>query len=154
MSIANVLALIGGVALFLFGMQLMGDGLKKVAGNKLELVLWKLSGTPIKGILLGTFVTAVIQSSSATSAMVVGFVNSGMMTVTQSISVVMGANIGTSVTGWLLCLSLLGKGGYDLGDCRIHRHHLADVLEKGDQAQHRRHYARLCGADVRHGGNE
>ncbi len=111
MSIANVLALIGGVALFLFGMQLMGDGLKKVAGNKLELVLWKLSGTPIKGILLGTFVTAVIQSSSATSAMVVGFVNSGMMTVTQSISVVMGANIGTSVTGWLLCLSLLGKGG-------------------------------------------
>ena len=111
MSIANVLALIGGVALFLFGMQLMGDGLKKVAGNKLELVLWKLSGTPIKGVLLGTFVTAVIQSSSATSAMVVGFVNSGMMTVAQSISVVMGANIGTSVTGWLLCLSMLGKSG-------------------------------------------
>ena len=111
MSIANVLALIGGVALFLFGMQLMGDGLKKVAGNKLELVLWKLSGTPVKGILLGTFVTAVIQSSSATSAMVVGFVNSGMMTVAQSISVVMGANIGTSVTGWLLCLSMLGKTG-------------------------------------------
>ena len=111
MGIANVLALIGGVALFLFGMQLMGDGLKKVAGNKLELVLWKLSGTPVKGVLLGTFVTAVIQSSSATSAMVVGFVNSGMMTVTQSISVVMGANIGTSITGWLLCLSMLGKGG-------------------------------------------
>ncbi len=111
MSIANVLALIGGVALFLFGMQLMGDGLKKTAGNKLELVLWKLSGTPLKGILLGTFVTAVIQSSSATSAMVVGFVNSGMMTVAQSISIVMGANIGTSVTGWLLCLSMLGKGG-------------------------------------------
>lgn len=111
MNIANVLALIGGVALFLFGMHLMGDGLKKVAGNKLELVLWKLSGTPIKGILLGSVVTAVVQSSSATSAMVVGFVNSGMMTVVQSIPIVMGANIGTSVTGWLLCLSLLGKSG-------------------------------------------
>lgn len=111
MGIANVIALFGGVALFLFGMQLMGDGLKKVAGNKLELVLWKLSGTPIKGILLGAVVTAVVQSSSATSAMVVGFVNSGMMTVTQSISIVMGANIGTSVTGWLLCLSLLGGSG-------------------------------------------
>ena len=108
MNIANILALAGGIALFLFGMQLMGDGLKKVAGNKLELVLWKLSGTPVKGILLGTVVTAVIQSSSATSAMVVGFVNSGMMTVAQSISIVMGANIGTSVTGWLLCMSMLG----------------------------------------------
>ncbi|MCQ2416183.1 MAG: Na/Pi cotransporter family protein [Oscillospiraceae bacterium] len=113
MGIANLLALAGGIALFLFGMQLMGDGLKKVAGNKLEMVLWKLSGTPIKGILLGTVVTAVIQSSSATSAMVVGFVNSGMMTVTQSISIVMGANIGTSVTGWLLCLSTLeGQNGW------------------------------------------
>ena len=113
MGIANVIALFGGIALFLFGMQLMGDGLKKVAGNKLELVLWKLSGTPVKGVLLGTVVTAVIQSSSATSAMVVGFVNSGMMTVAQSISIVMGANIGTSITGWLLCLSLLGgKGGW------------------------------------------
>ena len=108
MNVANILALAGGIALFLFGMQLMGDGLKKVAGNKLELVLWKLSGTPVKGILLGTVVTAVIQSSSATSAMVVGFVNSGMMTVAQSISIVMGANIGTSVTGWLLCMSMLG----------------------------------------------
>ncbi|MBR3269093.1 MAG: Na/Pi cotransporter family protein [Oscillospiraceae bacterium] len=113
MGVSNVLALFGGVALFLFGMQLMGDGLKKVAGNKLELVLWKLSGTPLKGILLGTVVTAVIQSSSATSAMVVGFVNTGMMTVVQSISIVMGANIGTSITGWLLCLSLLGgKSGW------------------------------------------
>lgn len=111
MDIASVIALIGGVALFLFGMQIMGDGLKKAAGNQLELVLWKLSGTPLKGILLGTFVTAAVQSSSATSAMVVGFVNSSLMTVGQSIPIVMGANIGTSVTGWLLCLSLLGKSG-------------------------------------------
>ena len=94
-------------------MQLMGDGLKRVAGNKLELVLWKLSGTPIKGVLLGTVVTAVVQSSSATSAMVVGFVNSAMMTVAQAIPIVMGANIGTSVTGWLLCLSMLsGSNGW------------------------------------------
>ena len=110
MGIANVIALFGGVALFLFGMNLMGEGLKKVAGNKMEMVLWKLTGTPLKGILLGTIVTAVIQSSSATSAMVVGFVNSAMMTVAQSISIVMGANIGTSVTGWILCLSG-GEGG-------------------------------------------
>lgn len=110
MGISNVIALFGGVALFLFGMNLMGDGLNKVAGNKLEMVLWKLSGTPLKGLLLGTIVTAVIQSSSATSAMVVGFVNSGMMTVAQSISIVMGANIGTSITGWILCLSG-GSGG-------------------------------------------
>ena len=111
MDIASVISLLGGVALFLFGMQIMGDGLKKAAGNRLELVLWKLSGTPIKGVLLGTFVTAAVQSSSATSAMVVGFVNSSLMTVAQSIPIVMGANIGTSVTGWLLCLSLLGKSG-------------------------------------------
>lgn len=111
MGIANVLALFGGVALFLFGMSLMGDGLKKVAGNKLEVVLWKLTGTPIKGILLGTVVTAVVQSSSATSAMVVGFVNSAMMTVAQAISIVMGANIGTSVTGWIICLSGVSGGG-------------------------------------------
>lgn len=110
MSISNILLLLGGVALFLFGMSIMGDGLKNVAGNKLELVLYKLSGTPLKGILLGTGVTAVIQSSSATSVMVVGFVNSGMMKVLQAIGVIMGAIIGTSVTGWVICLSELSGG--------------------------------------------
>ena len=104
MGISNVLELLGGVALFLFGMALMGDSLKKVAGNKLELILFRLSSTPLKGILLGTGVTAVIQSSSATSVMVVGFVNSGLMTLRQSISVIMGANVGTTVTAWLLSL--------------------------------------------------
>ena len=102
-----VISLLGGVALFLFGMSLMGDGLKKVAGNKLEIILWKLSSNPLKGLLLGTGVTAVIQSSSATTVMVVGFVNSGMMKVSQAIGIVMGANIGTSITGWILCLSYL-----------------------------------------------
>nr|MCR5482110.1 Na/Pi symporter [Clostridia bacterium] len=111
MGISNIFELLGGVALFLFGMSLMGDGLKKVAGNKLEVILYRLSSTPLKGILLGTGVTAVIQSSSATSVMVVGFVNSGMMKVKQAIGVVMGAIIGTSITGWIICLSALGVGG-------------------------------------------
>ena len=110
MGISNVIALLSGVALFLFGMTLMGDGLKKVAGNKLELVLYKLSGNPIKGVLLGTGVTAIIQSSSATSVMVVGFVNSGMMKVKQAIGIIMGAILGTSVTGWIICLSALEGG--------------------------------------------
>lgn len=109
MGIDNVLKLLGGVALFLFGMSLMGDSLKKVAGNRLELVLYRLSSTPIKGILLGTGVTAVIQSSSATSVMVVGFVNSDMMKPRQAIGVIMGAIIGTSITGWIICLSSLGE---------------------------------------------
>ena len=110
MGIADVVTLLGGIALFLFGMSLMGEGLKKVAGSRLELVLYKLSSTPLKGVLLGTGVTAVIQSSSATSVMVVGFVNSGMMKVRQAIGVIMGAIVGTSVTGWILCLSSLEGG--------------------------------------------
>ena len=110
MGISDVISLLGGIALFLFGMSLMGDGLKKVAGSKLELVLYRLSSTPLKGVLLGTGVTAVIQSSSATSVMVVGFVNSGMMKVRQAIGVIMGAILGTSITGWILCLSYIPGG--------------------------------------------
>ncbi|MBP3902458.1 MAG: Na/Pi cotransporter family protein [Blautia sp.] len=107
-----ILSLLCGVALFLFGMQLMGDGLKSVAGNKLETLLYKLTNTPLKGILLGTIVTSVIQSSSATSVMVIGFVNSGMMQLRQAIAIVFGSNIGTSVTGWILCLSYIdGRNG-------------------------------------------
>ena len=110
MGASEIIGLLGGIALFLFGMAIMGDGLKKVAGSKLELVLYKLTSTPLKGVLLGTGVTAVIQSSSATSVMVVGFVNSGMMKVNQAIGIVMGAILGTSVTGWILCLSNLSGG--------------------------------------------
>ena len=102
-----ILTLLSGVALFLYGMSVMGDGLKQVAGNKLEHFLYKLTNTPIKGLLLGAGVTAVIQSSSATTVMVVGFVNSGMMKVAQAIGIIMGANIGTSITGWVLCLSYI-----------------------------------------------
>lgn len=105
-SVINLLlGLLSGIALFLYGMGVMGEGLKKVAGNKLESLLYKLTSTPLRGILLGAGVTAVIQSSSATSVMVVGFVNSGMMKVIQGIGIIMGANIGTSITGWILCLS-------------------------------------------------
>lgn len=107
-----VLALLSGVALFLFGMSLMGDGLKQVAGNKLEAFLYKMTNTPLKGVALGTGVTSVIQSSSATTVMVIGFVNSGMMKLRQAIGIIMGANIGTSITGWILCLSYIdGSNG-------------------------------------------
>ena len=92
-----VLSLLSGVALFLFGMSLMGDGLKLVAGNKLEAFLYRMTNTPLKGVALGTCVTSVIQSSSATTVMVIGFVNSGMMKLKQAIGIIMGANIGTSI---------------------------------------------------------
>lgn len=103
-----ILSLLCGVALFLFGMSLMGDGLKMVAGNKLEAFLYRMTNTPLKGVALGTGVTSVIQSSSATTVMVIGFVNSGMMKLKQAIGIIMGANIGTSITGWILCLSYVG----------------------------------------------
>lgn len=111
MSIVNMIQLLCGVSLFLFGMNLMGSGLMKVSGERLEVVLYKLTSNPLKGVLLGTGVTAVIQSSSATSIMVVGFVNSGMMKVRQAIGIVMGAIIGTSVTGWVICLSAVSGNG-------------------------------------------
>ena len=114
MEASNVVSLLGGVAMFLFGMSVMGDSLKKVAGSKMETILYKLAGNPIKGIFLGAGVTAVIQSSSATSVMVVGFVNSGMMQVRQAIGIVLGAILGTSITGWVLCLNSLGGSGSSL----------------------------------------
>lgn len=108
MGISNILGLLTGIALFLFGVSLMGNGLNIVAGNKLEVVLYRLTSNPLKGILLGTGVTALIQSSSATSVMVVGFVNAGMMQFSQAISIILGSILGTSITGWIACLSDLG----------------------------------------------
>ncbi len=102
MDIFNILSLIGGLALFLYGMDLMGDSLKKLAGGKLESILAKLTSNKIVGFLLGLGVTAVIQSSSATTVMLVGFVNSGIMNLGQTISIIMGANVGTTVTAFLL----------------------------------------------------
>ncbi|MBR4795692.1 MAG: Na/Pi cotransporter family protein, partial [Lachnospiraceae bacterium] len=109
-SVAIALSLLSGVAFFLYGMAVMGDSLKQVAGTKLERILYRLTNTRIKGILLGIVVTALIQSSSATTVMVVGFVNSGMMKLIQAISVIMGSSIGTSITGWILCLSYIEGG--------------------------------------------
>lgn len=105
MGIFDILSLFGGLALFLFGMDYMGKGLEKSAGGALERVLEKMTNNPIKGVLLGIVVTAVIQSSSATTVMVVGFVNSGIMKLTQAIGIIMGANIGTTVTAWVLTLA-------------------------------------------------
>ena len=105
MTIYDGLALIGGLCLFLFGMNIMGEALEKCAGSRLKTILGKITGNKLTGFLLGLGVTAVIQSSSATTVMVVGFVNSGLMTLKQAINVIMGANVGTTVTAWLLSLS-------------------------------------------------
>lgn len=113
MNLFDVLELFCGLALFLYGMDVMGDALKKSAGNKLKIILAKMTSNPIKGFLLGLGVTAIIQSSSATTVMVVGFVNSGTMTLVQSVGVIIGANLGTAVTAWLTALSSI-EGGSDV----------------------------------------
>ena len=105
MTVFDVLQLFCGLALFLYGMDVMGDALKKSAGNKLKIILAKMTSNPIKGFFLGLVVTALIQSSSATTVMVVGFVNSGTMTLVQSVGVIIGANLGTAVTAWLTAMS-------------------------------------------------
>ncbi len=113
MDIFSVLTMIGGLALFLYGMEVLGDGLKKASGGKLEIILEKLTSNKLMAILLGAGVTAVIQSSSATTVMVVGFVNSGIMKLSQAVGVILGANVGTTVTAWLLSLTgVEGSGGF------------------------------------------
>ena len=105
MTIFDAITLLGGLAFFLFGMATMGNGLKSLAGKRMEGILWKLSSNPVKGLLLGILVTGVVQSSSATTVMVVSFVNAGMMKLSQCVTVVLGSQIGTTVTGWLLSLA-------------------------------------------------
>lgn len=114
MNIFSVLTLLGGLAMFLFGMSTMGDGLVRVSGGRLDSILERLTSNRLKGVLLGTAVTAVIQSSSATTVMVIGFVNSGIMKLTQAVGVIMGANIGTTVTSWILSLTGIEGGGFFL----------------------------------------
>ncbi len=111
MSILSILTLIGGLAMFLYGMNVMGDGLLQVSGGKLDSILERLTSNKFKGVLLGAAVTAVIQSSSVTTVMVIGFVNSGIMKLTQAVGVIMGANIGTTVTSWLLSLTGISGNG-------------------------------------------
>lgn len=104
MDIFSIIGLMGGLALFLFGMQVLGDALSRASGGRMEKILEKMTSNPIKGVLLGALVTGVIQSSSATTVMVVGFVNAGIMKLSQTVGIIMGANIGTTVTSWLLSL--------------------------------------------------
>ena len=112
MSYLNILQLIGGLSLFLFGMQLLSDGLTSVSGGRMEQLLGKFCNTRMKGVLLGTAVTGVIQSSSATTVMVVALVNSGVMLLRQAVPVIMGANIGTTVTGWLLSMASISGDNF------------------------------------------
>ena len=102
MNIFSIFLMFGGLALFLAGMHFMGVNLSKLSGGRLEYILGKLTASPLRAVLLGAGVTAVIQSSSATTVMVVGFVNSGIMTLHQAVGIIMGANIGTTVTSWIL----------------------------------------------------
>lgn len=111
MDIFGVFSMVGGLALFLYGMSIMGNGLEKMSGGKLERILESLTSNPLKAVLLGAGVTAVIQSSSATTVMVVGFVNSGIMKFSQAIGIIMGANVGTTITAWMLSLTTIEAGG-------------------------------------------
>ena len=106
MSINYFIELLGGLALFLYGMEMMSSGLELVAGDRLRVVIEKMTSSFFKSILVGTFVTAIIQSSSATTVMVVGFVNAGLMTIYQAVGIIMGANIGTTITGQLVALNI------------------------------------------------
>lgn len=118
MNIFGVFDLLGGLALFLFGMELMSDSLEKQAGGQLQTLLARVAGRPLRGFLCGLAVTAVIQSSSATTVMVVGFVNSGIMTLHQAAGIIMGANVGTTATAWLLSLSGLQGSSFLVKLCK------------------------------------
>ena len=118
MDVFSILTMIGGLAMFLYGMHIMGDGLAKVSGGKLERILENLTSNPVKAVLLGAGVTAVIQSSSATTVMVVGFVNSGIMKLSQAVGIIMGANIGTTITSWILSLSGLEGDNFFITLCK------------------------------------
>ena len=139
MDIFGVLSLIGGLALFLYGMHVMGAGLEKMSGGRLERILENLTSNPLKAVLLGAGVTAVIQSSSATTVMVVGFVNSGIMKLSRAIGIIMGANIGTTITAWLLSLTGIQgrqpfykyvKADIVLTDSGYDRYYSADVRQE------------------------
>ena len=160
MDIFDALEMIGGLCLFLFGMNIMGQALERRAGSRLRTTLGKMTGKTMTGFLTGLVVTAVIQSSSATTVMVVGFVNSGLMTLKQAIGVIMGANIGTTVTAWLLSLGgISGDAGVGSASqahvvhtgARAYRYNNVYVQQGQPQKRHRNDHAGLCDAHVRHG---
>ena len=155
--------MIGGLALFLYGMDTMGQGLEKLSGGRLERILEKLTSNPIKAVLLGAGVTAVIQSSSATTVMVVGFVNSGIMKLTQAVGIIMGANIGTTVTSWLLSLTGIESGNFFVQ--LLKPSSFSPVLaligmifimftKNEKKKEPGNHYDRLCHSDVWYGDHE
>ena len=110
MDIFSFATLLGGLALFLFGMKEMGDGLMLLSGSKLKNMLGRVTSNPFKAVLVGTGITSIIQSSSATTVMVIGLVNAGLLSLSQSVGIIMGANIGTTTTAWILTLGTLGAG--------------------------------------------
>ena len=162
MDIFDVLTLIGGLCLFLFGMNIMGSALERSAGNKLENMIGKLTTGKMAGLLTGLGVTAVIQSSSATTVMVVGFVNSKLMTLKQAIHVIMGANIGTTVTAWILSLSGISGSNIFLQLLKpssftpvlAHRYRALHVYQEQQEERYRYDPAGLRHTDVRYGNHD
>ena len=158
MDIFILLSLIGGLALFLYGMEVLGDGLKKASGGKLDIILEKLTSNKLMAVLLGADVTAVIQSSSATTVMVVGFVNSGIMKLSQAVGVILGANVGTTITAWFL--SLTGVEGSNFFLQLLKPSSFSPVLaivgvlndqQEGEAKGYSNDHDRLCSADVWYG---
>ena len=152
MDFFSILTLLGGLALFLYGMQVMGDGLAKVSGGKLEQILENLTSSKWKAVLLGLCVTAVIQSSSATTVMVVGFVNSGIMKLTQAVGIIMGANIGTTVTSWLLNQSF--EAEFLFTGAGNGRNYPSDLYQKFTQKGYWYDSSWICGINVWYGIHE
>ena len=163
MDIFSVFTLCGGLAFFLFGMHIMSSSLEKIAGGKLELTLKKLTSNPFKSLLLGAGITIAIQSSSAMTVMLVGLVNSGIMELSQTVGLIMGSNIGTTLTAWIL--SMAGIEGDNLlismlkpeellPDSCPHRRDSDYGSQKREEKGHRLHSLRLCSIDVRHGADE
>ena len=149
--------------MFLYGMQVMGDGLAKVSGGKLEQILENLTSSKWKAVLLGMCVTAVIQSSSATTVMVVGFVNSGIMKLTQAVGIIMGANIGTTITSWILSLTGIESSNFFISllkpssfftNSRDDWNYFADFYKEFPQKRHRYDHAWFCSTDVWYGKYE
>ena len=151
MSVFNVIQLFGGLAMFLYGMSLMSDKLEKLAGGKLEQIFEKLTSNRFKGLLLGVLVTAVVQSSSATTVMLVGFVNSGIMRLSQAISIIMGANIGTTVTTWRHHRHSAVQARKLCSRTRTYRRGHANDYKEWQEKGHRRHSRWICPADDRYG---
>lgn len=150
MLVSMVLPLLGGLGLFLFGMQMMSSNLEAVAGSKMKRLIEKLTSNRFLGVAVGAGITAAIQSSSATTVMVVGFINSQLMTLQQAVWIIMGANIGTTVTGLLISLNI----GHDRAvDC-ICRYCNADFFEKQDGKEHRKYNCRTGYTVYRNGHHE